>query len=162
MKLPQTLCLFLLAVTLFNACTPGPVTTPTPPSSLPDLVVSTAYLGMQGVPTNWAECISNYGPFEIRAMIRNLGQVAAYNVSVTELSSGTNLTIGELGAGQGMELYFPITSAIVAYNVVVDSQNTIPESNEVNNTFSFLAECNLSSLDNPKIDANYKSAKTFR
>jgi len=94
---------------------------------------------MQGVSTNWTECIPNYGPFELRAMIRNLGQVAAYNVYVTELTSGTNLTIGELGAGYGVELYFPISWASAAYNVVVDSQNTIPESNEVNNTFSYLA-----------------------
>jgi len=139
MKLPQTLFLFLLAVTLFNACTPGPVTAPIPISSLPDLVVSNVYLGMQGVPTDWAECIPNYSPFEIRAMIRNIGQVPAYNISLIELSTGTNLTIGELDAGQGMELYFPISSANAAYNVVVDSQNTIPESNENNNTFSYLA-----------------------
>jgi hypothetical protein len=32
-------------------------------------------------------------------MIRNLGGTPAYNVSVAELSSGTNLTIGELEAG---------------------------------------------------------------
>jgi len=139
MKLPQTPCLFLLAVILFNACTPGPVTTPTPLSSLPDLVVSNVYLGMQGVPTDWAECIPNYGPFEIRAMIRNLGPTPAYNISVIELSSGTSLTVGELGAGQGMELYFPLASPNATYTVTVDPQNTIPESNEGNNTFSYLA-----------------------
>jgi len=139
MKLPQTLCLFLLAVTLFNACTPGPVTTPTPVSTLPDLVVSNVYLGMQGVPTDWTECIPNYSPFEIRAMIRNLGGTPAYNVSVAELSSGTNLTIGELEAGQGMELYFSLASPSATYNVTVDPQNTIPESNEGNNTLSYFA-----------------------
>jgi len=139
MKIPQTLCLFLLAVTLFNACTPGPVTTPTSPSSLPDLVVSNVYLGMQGVPTDWTQCISNYGPFEIRAMIQNLGGTPAYNISVAELSTGTNLTIGELGAGQGMELYFPLASPNATHNVTADPQNTIPESNEDNNTFSYFA-----------------------
>jgi len=139
MKLPQTLCLFLLAATLFSACTPGPVTTPTSPSSLPDLVVSNVYLGMQGVPTNWTECIPDYGPFEIRAMIRNLGGASAYNISVIESSTGTDLTIGELGAGQGMELFFPLASPSATYNVVVDPQNTIQESNEGNNTFSYLA-----------------------
>ena len=139
MKLPQTLCLFLLAVTLFNACTPGPVTTPTPPSSLPDLVVSNVHLGVQGVPTDWTQCNPNYGPFEIRAMIRNLGGAPAYNVSVAELSTGTDLTIGELGAGQGIELYFPLASPNATYNVTVDSQNTIPEGNEDNNTFTYFA-----------------------
>jgi hypothetical protein len=127
-----------LAVTLFSACVPDPVTTPTS-SFLPDLVVSNVFLGMQGVPTDWTECIPNYGPIEIRAMIRNLGQTPAYNISLIELSTRTNLTIRELDAGQGMKLYFPISSANAAYNVVVDSQNTIPESNESNNTLSYIA-----------------------
>jgi len=139
MKFTQTLCLFLLTVTLFSACTPGPITTPASPPSLPDLAVSNVYLGMQGVPTNWTECIPNYGPFEIRSMIRNLGGAPAYNISVVELTTGTNLTIGELGVGQDMELYFPLESANATYNVVVDPQNIIPESNEGNNTFSYLA-----------------------
>jgi hypothetical protein len=38
-----------------------------------------------------------------------------------------------------MELYFPISSAGAAYNVVVDPQNTIPESDDSNNTLSYLA-----------------------
>jgi len=139
MKFTQTLCLFLLAVTLFNACTPSPVTTQTPLSSFPDLVVSNVYLGMQGVPTDWTECIPDYGSFEIRAMIRNLGGVPAYTISVIESSTGTNLTIGELGAGQGMELYFPVSSTGAAYNLVIDAQNSIPESNDGNNTFSYFA-----------------------
>lgn len=139
MKLTHTICLFILTMTLFSACSLGPATTPTSTSSLPDLVVSNVNLGMQGVPTNWTECIPNYGPFEIRAMVRNLGGAPAYNIVVAELSTGTNLTIGELGAGQGMELYFPLTSPNATYNVVLDPQNTIPESNEGNNALSYLA-----------------------
>jgi hypothetical protein len=110
-----------------------------PVSTLADLVVSNVYLGMQGVPTNRTECVSNYGPFEIRTMIRNLGEAHAYDILIAELSTGIYLTIGELRAGQGMELYFPLTSPSAAYNVVVDPQNTISESNEGNNTFSYLA-----------------------
>jgi hypothetical protein len=128
-----------LSTNIPTAYVPGTNATSASASSLPDLIVSNVYLGMQGIPTNWAECIPNYGPFEIRAMIRNLGETPAYNIDAAELSSGTHLTIGELGAGQGMEMYFPLASASVAYNVVVDSQNTIPESNEDNNTLSYLA-----------------------
>jgi len=131
--------IYMLFILVLSACDHVINITPTSVSSLPDLFVSKVYLGMQGVPTNWAECISAYGPFEIRAMIRNLGQATAYNITVIELSTGTNLTIGELGAGQGIELYFPISSASATYNVVVDSQNTILESNEDNNTLSYLA-----------------------
>ena len=84
MKFVHTLCLLLLAVTLLSACTTGSATTSSSPSFLPDLVVSKIYLGMQGVPTNWMECVPNYGPFEIRALIQNLGQAPAYNISVAE------------------------------------------------------------------------------
>ena len=139
MKFVHTLCLLLLAVTLLSACTTGSATTSSSPSFLPDLVVSKIYLGMQGVPTNWMECVPNYGPFEIRALIQNRGEASAYNISLIELSTGANLTIGELAAGQGMELYFPLASPNATYNVTVDPQNTIPESNESNNTFSYLA-----------------------
>ena len=139
MKFTQTSCPFLLALILLSACVPGPIITPTPASPLPDLVVSSVYVGMQGVPTDWTECIPSYGPFEIRAMIRNLGEAPAHNIVVAELSTGTNLTIGELRAGQGMEVYFPLASANATYNVTVDPQNTIPESNKGNNTFSYFA-----------------------
>jgi hypothetical protein len=139
MKFSQSNCSFLLAVFLFCACAPGPVTTPTSTSPLPDLAVTNMYLGMQDVPTNWMGCIPSYGPLEIRAMIQNMGQATAYNINVVELSSGTILTIGELDAGQGMELFFPITSENVTHNVVVDPQNTIAESEEGNNTFSYSA-----------------------
>jgi len=139
MQLTHDLCLFLLAVILLNSCTLGPVTTPISPSSLPDLVVSNVFLGMKGVPTDWTECISNYGPFEIRAMIRNMGQAPAYKIDVVELSTGTKLTIGVLGTSQGIELNFSLASPSATYNVTVDPQNTIPEINEDNNTFSYLA-----------------------
>jgi len=129
----------MLFILVLSACGPDIIITPTPVSSLPDLVVANVYLGMQGVPSNWTECIPNYGPFEIRAMIRNLGEAPAYNISVIESATGTDLTIGELGAGQDLELYFPLASPNATYNVAVDSQNTIQESNEGNNTFSYLA-----------------------
>ena len=139
MQFNQILGLFILAVPLFSACTLGSITPPTSSASLPDLVVSNVYLGMQGVSTNWTECIPTYGPFEIRAMIRNMGQAPAYNIDVVELSTDTKLTIGELGAGQGMELYFPLASPSANYNIVVDPQRTIAEGNENNNTLSYLA-----------------------
>jgi len=94
---------------------------------------------MQAVPTNWTKCIPTYGTFEIRAMIRNMGQVPVYDFDVVELSTGTKLAIGELGAGQGMELYFPLGSPHANYNVVLDPQNTILEGNESNNTLAYIA-----------------------
>jgi len=72
-------------------------------------------------------------------MLQNQGQAPAYNIRVVELSASTDLQIGELGTGQSMELYFPATSASGTYSVSVDSLNTIPEANENNNTFSYVA-----------------------
>jgi subtilase family serine protease len=61
------------------------------------------------------------------------------NIVVEERATGTYFTIAELGASQGTELSFPLSSSSASYNVVVDPQNTIPESNEGNNTLSYLA-----------------------
>ena len=108
------------------------------PSLLPDLTISNVYLGMQGIPGNSTNCVSNYAPFEIRVIVQNHGQAPAYNISVTETSIGTNLMVGELGAGQSMELYFPSGLPSGTYNFVVDPQNAIPELNENNNVFSYL------------------------
>jgi hypothetical protein len=139
MKFAHTICLFLLAVTTLSACALGSAITSSSISSLPDLTVSNVHIAMQGVPANTTNCVAAYAPFEVRAMIQNLGQAHTYNISVIELSTGANLTIGELGADQGMELYFPISSAGAAYNIVVDPQNTIPESDDSNNNLSYLA-----------------------
>ena len=139
MKLTQSICLLFFAVFLVSACAPDPISTPTSATSLPDLVVSSVYIGMYGVQTNWMKCVPAYGLLEIRAKIQNLGQATANNINVIELSSGTDLTIGELFAGQGTELVFPITSANGTYNVVVDPQDTITESEEDNNTLSYFA-----------------------
>ena len=49
-------------------------------------------------------------------MIRNLGQAPAYNISLIEPSTDTNLTIGELEAGQGMELSFPLSPITLVFS----------------------------------------------
>jgi hypothetical protein len=109
------------------------------PNSLPDITISKVYLGMQGIAGDAANCVPNYAPYEIRAIIQNLGNATAYNIPVIELSTGTSLIVGELGAGQSMELYFPPTSPDGTYSVIVDYQNTMPEISENNNNFSYLA-----------------------
>lgn len=143
MKLPRIIP--LLIVLILSACGPAVATSVMVPTSvpssnlLPDLVVSNVYLGMQGVPGGFSNCVSNYAPFEIRAVIANQGQALAMNIPVIELSAGSEIQIGELPAGQSMEVYFKASSPNGAYNVTVDARNTVPESNENNNTFSYLA-----------------------
>ncbi len=122
-----------------SACGTGWIATTAPVSSLPDLTVSAVSLGMQGVPVGSAQCVPTYGPYVIQARIQNLGGTATYNIPVIELSTGTNLMIGELGPAQSMDVYFPTAAAGGTYSVVVDPQNTIPESNEENNISTYLA-----------------------
>ncbi|HEX6034446.1 MAG TPA: CARDB domain-containing protein, partial [Anaerolineales bacterium] len=138
--------IYLLAILFLSACgpvvTPPPTATPSPTpviSGVPELLISSVYLGMQGLPGQGGGCVSNYGPFEIRASIQNLSETPAYNIEVVEHSTGTTLTITELGPWQTTELIFPAVSSNGSYNVEVDPENLIPESNEQNNTFSYLA-----------------------
>jgi hypothetical protein len=152
MKNTRLIFLLMLLFILLAGCQPQPqpLFTPDPSavwamatrvsrsSTLPDLVVSGIYLGMQGVSTN-GQCVPNYGPYEIRVMIRNLGEAPVHHIVVEERATGTYLTIDQLGAGQGTELSFPHSSSSASYNVVVDPHDAIPESNEDNNTLSYLA-----------------------
>src|SRR5215207_322308 len=153
-----------ILVLFLSACGPVTVVVPTglPPITaqvptastfLPDLVVSTVYLGMQGIPGGPGNCVPNYAPYEIRAMLQNQGQAPAYNLRVVEVSTGTELQVGELGPGQSMELSFPATSASGTYSVSVDALNTIPEANENNNTFSYLAPTPTPPALCPPVDA---------
>lgn len=106
---------------------------------LPDLEVSNVHIAMQGVPANTPNCVAAYTPFEVRATIENHGQVLANNIPVVEISTGYAIQIGELPAGQSMEIYLPASSPNGIYNISVDPQNLIEESNESNNTISYLA-----------------------
>jgi len=139
MKLPKVIPVLIVLIIL--ACGPLTIntTTPAPSISLPDLIVSNVYLGMQGFTREWTNCVPSYAPFEIRAVIQNLGETPVYNIPVVELSTGIELQIGELGAWQSMELYFPAMSSSGTYSVSVDPRNMIAENDENNNTFSYLA-----------------------
>lgn len=142
---------FLIPLSLvLSACGTATIVMPTeipvissqtsiPVGYLPDLLFINIYLGMQGFSGGWTNCVPAYAPFEIRATLQNQGNAPAYNISIVEVATGTNLTVGELGAGQAIELYFPATSPNGMYTFTVDSQNMIPESNESNNIFSYLA-----------------------
>ena len=118
-------------------CTPA-VTPTFTPAQTPDLTISSVYLGMQGIPGSPNTCLSNYAPFEVRVTIQNRGQAQAVNILVKESSTGTQLTVDLLPAGQSAEVNFPATLSGGTYNFVVDPQNTIPELDESNNAFSYL------------------------
>ena len=139
---------FIQIVTIFLLAACGPVVPPPPTatpsptpamSGVPELLISSVYLGMHGVPGQGNGCVENYGPLEIRATIQNLSETSAHNLTVVEHSTATTLTVEELGAWQTLELVFPATSSTGSYNVEVDPENLIPEIDEHNNTSTYFA-----------------------
>ncbi len=107
--------------------------------ALPDLAVTNVNIAMQGIPAYTTNCVAAYAPYEVRATIENRGHTLATNISIVELSSGYEVQIGELPAGQNAEISLPASSPNGIYNVSVDPQNLIEESDEGNNTTSYLA-----------------------
>ncbi len=139
MKL-RTLFQFLLVISL-TACGPITISFPTstsqPSAELPDLVISSVYLGMQGIP-GIPGCVPAYAPFEIKAIVENRGTIPAAGVLVIEQSTQHQIQVGTLQALQSTEVQFPL-SPTGSYTVVVDPQNTVAESNENNNVYSYIA-----------------------
>jgi len=120
---------FLLAACSFTS--PNPPTT-VPAVNLPDLVVDSINVGM--VDTN-GRCLNGY---YIQARILNQGNVPAEGVVALEVSSGQQVTLSRLEAGESVDIQMPTASSIGPYLINVDPQNMIPESNETNNNLSFL------------------------
>jgi len=127
-----------LACALITGCA-SILQTTAPSLPLPDLVVSNVHIAMEGIPANTPNCVATYTPFEVRATVENRGQVLAGNIAIVEVSTGYAVQISELLAGQSMEINLPASSPDGIYNISVDPQNLIEESNESNNTISYLA-----------------------
>jgi len=120
---------FLLAACSFTS--PNPPTS-VPAINLPDLVVASINVGM--VDAN-GRCLNGY---YIQAGILNQGQVPAEGVVAQEVSSGQQITLSRLEAGEKVDIQIPAHPSTGNYVINVDPQNVIPESNETNNNLSFL------------------------
>jgi len=101
-------------------------------NALPDLVVTSINVAM--VDSN-GQCVDGY---QIFISILNQGTVPADNVTVLEMSTSHTITIGRLESGQKMDLQIPTAPSNGPYLVNVDPQNLVAESNETNNSLSFL------------------------
>jgi hypothetical protein len=129
-----------LPLILLTACSSTTAIEQTPvPNSLPDLVITSVGIAMQGASANPAECVPAYGPYEIRAVIENRGFAPATNISILEQSTGHETLIAELPAGLRLEISMPATSPNGMYALQADPNNLIPEIDESNNSASFLA-----------------------
>jgi hypothetical protein len=141
----RTLIQFLVILSV-SACgpvvLPPPTATPSPTpyvSGVSELLISSLYIAMQGVPGQGNDCVQNYGPLEIRATVQNLSETPAHNISVIEHATATTRRIEELAAWQSVELSFPPVSSTGTYHVEVDPENLIPEIDEQNNVSIYLA-----------------------
>lgn len=142
MKPRYQLQILFIVIFVISACGFMPIVTQAPvhvPPALPDLAVANVRIAMQGIPADTTNCVTAYAPYEVRAMIENRGNAPATNIPIVELSSNAEIQIGELPAGQSMEVFLPASSPNGTYNVSVDPQNVIAENDENNNTFTYLA-----------------------
>ncbi len=110
--------------------------TQTPKENLPDLTITNISLVMQA--TGNGTCVDAYGPYEVRAVILNQGSAPATSI-VVERTPGAQALIESLAPGQREAVQFPAIAQDGQYKIIVDPQNLIAESDENNNTLSFLA-----------------------
>ena len=129
----------MLLIAALSACgsiqpsMPGATSQP-----LPDLAISNLHLAMQGESEAAPFCVTAYAPYEMRATIENRGDAAAVDIVVSVPAAGHATQIDAQPAGQSAQVLLTATSPDVTYNVSVDPQNVIRESNEGNNTASVL------------------------
>lgn len=125
---------FILFVFLLMACSFTTINLSTSVSTgdLPDLVVDSINVGM--VDAN-GRCLNGY---YIQAKILNQGNAPAEGVVAMEMSTGQQVTLSRLEAGESADIQIPAATSTGPYLINIDPQNMIPESNETNNNLSFL------------------------
>lgn len=104
---------------------------PTDVSSLPDLLITSAYVSM--VDSN-GRCLPYYG---FNVTVVNQGNVPAPDVILAETNTGQEVHVGTLDPLQSISMPFVAKASSGAYTVIADPQNIIAESNESNNSATF-------------------------
>jgi hypothetical protein len=127
----KNLCCMLLIPLLF-ACGSIPTTGPTPVSSLPDLAILGVHVSDVDENNN---CLHEY---VILATLVNRGNAPAYNVTLAETATGVSIPVQVLGANEKLVVHFPVATGGM-YTVVADPDNSILESDETNNSLSYIA-----------------------
>lgn len=139
--------------------------TPTPAANLPDLAISDMSLEMQGQAKGG--CVDAYGPYEVVAIIVNQGTAPAKDI-VVERIPGAQAWIEMLAPGKRAPVRFPADAKDGRYALLVDPQNKITESDENNNSRSFLAPtptppplCHPAQPSTPAVPASTLPAATL-
>jgi subtilase family serine protease len=111
------------------------IVTTSAPILLPDLIIKSIYLEMEGRHTN---CVDVYSPYGIRVLVENIGLASARPFIVDMNGMRQQVDTG-LTAGQHIELHFAGTTPSGQYEAFADVTNQVVESDEYNNTLSFIA-----------------------
>lgn len=122
----------MLLIPFLFACGSIPTTGPTPVSSLPDLAILSVHVSDVDENNN---CLHGY---VIMATIINRGDAPAYNVTLAEMATGVSTPVQVLGANEKFVVHFPVAAGGM-YTVVADPDNSILESDETNNSLSYVA-----------------------
>ena len=104
-------------------------------TSLPDLIIKSMYLEMEGRHSN---CVDAYSTYGIGVLVENIGLTSA-RAFVVDMNGAQQQVDSGLAAGQFISLFFAGTTPSGRYEAFADATNQVVERQEDNNTLSFLA-----------------------
>lgn len=104
-------------------------------TSLPDLIIKSMYLEMEGRHSN---CVDAYSTYGIGVLVENIG-LASAPAFVVDMNGAQQQVDSGLAAGQFISLFFAGTTPSGRYEAFADATNQVVERQEDNNTLSFLA-----------------------
>jgi len=104
-------------------------------TSLPDLIIKSMYLEMEGRHSN---CVDAYSTYGIGVLVENIGLTSA-RAFVVDMNGARLQVDSGLAAGQFISLFFAGTTPSGRYEAFADATNQVVERQEDNNTLSFLA-----------------------
>ena len=104
-------------------------------TSLPDLIIKSMYLEMEGRHSN---CVDAYSTYGIGVLVENIGLTSA-RAFVVDMNGAQQQVDSGLATGQFISLFFAGTTPSGRYEAFADATNQVVERQEDNNTLSFLA-----------------------
>jgi len=104
-------------------------------TSLPDLIIKSMYLEMEGRHSN---CVDAYSTYGIGVLVENIGLTSA-RAFVVDMNGAQQQVDSGLAAGQFISLFFASTTPSGRYEAFADATKQVVERQEDNNTLSFLA-----------------------
>jgi DNA-binding CsgD family transcriptional regulator len=123
-------CVLVFVLTFVNLPVQNTAITPTNALSLPDLIITSAYVSMLD---NNLICLPYYG---FNVTVVNQGNATALDVVLAD-NTGQEVGVGSLNSLQRMSMSFVAHAKNGTYTVVADPHNFIAESDENNNTAIF-------------------------